>query len=120
MRTRELPPSGVSPNLSVAHRGVPLASRLWARLSIEGECIVWEGALSSHGYGLIKDSGKPVRTHRVMWEMAKGPIPQGLEVDHLCRNRRCCRLDHLELVTHAENMRRAAAARALGSEGVQP
>jgi hypothetical protein len=54
--------------------------------------------------------GKKVLVHRWFYEQANGPIPDGLELDHLCRNPRCCNPAHLEAVTHAENMARGKAA----------
>ena len=51
-----------------------------------------------------------VGSHRVMWEVARGPIPKGLTVDHLCRNRRCVNPAHLELVTMRENLLRGEGA----------
>ena len=50
---------------------------------------------------------KRVRAHRWAFENAYGPVPVGLEIDHLCRNQACVRPDHLEAVTHLENMRRS-------------
>jgi hypothetical protein len=59
-------------------------------------CIPWTGALNRDGYG----------QHRAVYIRAVGPIPVGLEIDHLCRNRSCVNVEHMELVTHAENSRR--------------
>lgn len=84
-----------------------LADRIAARVVREGECLVWPGA-KSHGYGQISVNGKPKRVHRIAYELAYGPIPEGLEIDHLCGNRACCLPEHLEAVTHAENLRRSS------------
>lgn len=67
-------------------------------------CIEWPGARSPEGYGRIGWHGY---AHRQAWEEATGePIPKGLQVDYLCRNRACVNTDHLEVVTQAENLRR--------------
>ena len=70
-------------------------------------CIEWIGILDWHGYGVINIGRKPKRAHRFIYERIKGPIPIGLELDHLCRNKACVNPDHLEPVTHRENMLRA-------------
>lgn len=69
-------------------------------------CWLWAGALDGKGYSLMYAQGKNRRAHRVSYEQQKGPIPDGLEIDHLCRTRCCVNPDHLEAVTHAENIRR--------------
>lgn len=75
----------------------------------EGDCLVWTGALYPNGYGMISTKGKNTRVHRYAWERENGPIPDGLVIDHLCRNRKCVSPDHLEVVTQAENVRRGEA-----------
>ncbi len=93
--------------------------RLLSRLSLqEGTgCAVWTGALDRKGYARIAVGGHRNRmAHRVAYEAAKGPIPDGLGLDHLCRNKACCNPDHLEPVTSAENTSRANAARAVRTE----
>lgn len=74
-------------------------------------CWEWTRSLSVAGYGqtsynLRTTTGKlrPSLVHRVAYELFKGEIPAGLELDHLCRNRKCFNPDHLEAVTHQENM----------------
>jgi HNH endonuclease len=71
-------------------------------------CWIWIGALASFspstplGYGRFRGR----QAHRVAWERLRGPVPENLELDHLCRMTPCVNPDHLEPVTHAENLRR--------------
>ena len=74
-----------------------------------GECWFWLGNVDEYGYGRV--GGRKRRAHRVWFELVRGPIPAGMDLDHLCRNRRCVRPDHLEIVTRQENIRRGVAAR---------
>lgn len=71
----------------------------------ETGCWVWQRS-TSRGYGYVTRGGRCVPAHRWYYEHLVGPIPEGLELDHLCRNPPCVNPDHLEPVTHAENMRR--------------
>jgi hypothetical protein len=69
-------------------------------------CWVWVAATDSCGYGKFNIDGRIVGAHRVSYEFHKGPIPYGLELDHLCRIPSCVNPIHLEAVTHKENVRR--------------
>lgn len=86
---------------------IPLSSRLWRHLDRSGECWVWTGALNT-GYGRVHvgPGRRSAYGHRVLYEMLVGPVPEGLDLDHLCRNRACCNPDHLEPVTRQENLLR--------------
>lgn len=90
-------------------RRTPLEARLWPRINKTASCWLWTGSVARSGYAGISLGGRqgpkqPV--HRVVYELLKGPIPDGLHLDHLCRVRHCCNPDHLEPVTPAENLRR--------------
>lgn len=99
----------------------PLSERLWSRVvEVEGGCWEYRGRLRSDGYGVIGAGGRggrTLRTHRVAYELMVGPIPDGLQIDHLCRNRACCNPYHLDPVPGAENSRRAGEARQLCPHG---
>jgi hypothetical protein len=70
---------------------------------LEGDCFVFTGA-KTKGYGRIWAAGRLYRVHRYVWEREKGPIPDGLLVDHRCRNRACWNILHLRLVTPKINV----------------
>ena len=75
----------------------------------ETPCWIWKGGLTTAGYGQVCIGGnKQDYSHRIYWERANGPVPAGLELDHLCRQRACCNPSHLEPMTHLENIRRGA------------
>lgn len=93
------------------------AERFWAKVDRSGECWLWTAARTNSGYGRIQLGGKARLAHRVVWAMTNGPIPDGLDIDHLCHNadqecrrgrgclhRRCVRPSHIEPTTTRENL----------------
>ena len=94
-----------------------VSERMWPRVDKEGHdgCWIWTGATTrGKRYGVI---GKPggnragnILTHIAAYQEFVGPVPDGYQVDHLCRVTLCCNPDHLEAVSQAENLRRQQAA----------
>lgn len=74
----------------------------------ENGCWEWTGGISREGYGKTNghDRGRSTLAHRVIYTQIRGAVPRGLTLDHLCRNRKCVNPDHLEAVTHRENVLR--------------
>lgn len=97
-----------------------LRERIFSQLVIDAEsgCLLWAGHIDDKGYGRTYVPGhqpRHPRIHQIMWEMLEGPVPGGMELDHVrkrgCANRHCASIAHLEPVTHAENMHRAGGVK---------
>jgi hypothetical protein len=115
------PAAIVSPRRSEwAPRGTPLEERFWAKVNKAGPvpecrpdlgpCWLWTAGRNKNGYGTFaithRHMRRMVRAPRFAYELLVSPIPQGLPLDHLCRNPPCVRPSHLEPVTHRENLLR--------------
>lgn len=74
-----------------------------ARTKWVEDCLMWTGMKDIHGYGKIKVNKRVVNAHRFAWEQAYGPIPEGMEIDHMCWEPACVNTRHLRLATIAEN-----------------
>jgi hypothetical protein len=80
-------------------------------MGFRSPCWLWEGSKHKDGYGMVKRGGFHGYAHRLFYSMEKGPVPVGMQLDHLCRVRECCNPNHLEPVTPAVNVRRSALAK---------
>jgi len=94
------------------------AGRFFAKVSPEPNtgCWLWSGAISGGGYGQFSIKRKIQYAHRVSYVHFVGPIPSGLEIDHLCRTRSCVNPDHLEPVTRRENTKRGNLFKVLAAQ----
>lgn len=82
------------------------ADRFWAKVNKTATCWLWTGALRGNGYGILRigpATASMMYAHRYSYELLVGPIPDGLQIDHLCRVRGCVNPAHLEPVTSREN-----------------
>lgn len=104
-------------NCAYAHKTRPAAERFWTKVNRNGpvpahrpdlgQCWLWVGAQSGNsGYGGFWAERRHIGAHRWAYEDAYGPIPKGLEPDHLCFVRLCVRPSHMEAVTRAVNTQR--------------
>lgn len=103
------------------------ADRFWAKVNLAGPvpaarpdlgpCWIWRGAKMSRGYGGLGANKQAWLAHRYSYTMAVGPIPAGLEIDHLCFVKLCVRPSHLEAVTSLVNNLRALHLRMLNGVG---
>ncbi|MFE7580734.1 HNH endonuclease signature motif containing protein [Streptomyces gardneri] len=93
---------------------LPMPLRLERLSDRTGACWLWLGQKTSDGYGMMTVDRKPVVAHRVSYKTHVGPIPAGMQIDHLCRVPSCINPAHLEVVTPAENVARARPYRADG------
>lgn len=88
--------------------------RVMRRVDVTETCWLWTGyrmkdRYGNKVYGLAKLRGKPTYVHKIIYLGLVGDIPKGLELDHTCRNVACVNSEHLEPVTHAENVKRGKA-----------
>ena len=86
--------------------------RFWSKVNKTDTCWLWLSSLTQ-GYGSFWMNGKPQRAHRIAYELRKGPIPESMELDHLCRNRACVNPAHLQPVDHRTNVLRGASLMAM-------
>lgn len=83
--------------------------RFFDKFDVTPSCWNWTAALYKNGYGQFYYEGRTNYAHRFSYSFYNGEIPEGLVIDHLCRNKKCVNPWHLEAVTNQENVRRAFA-----------
>lgn len=88
-----------------------LPKRIDRKIEKTDTCWFWLGCLDRGGYGVVNWHGKASRTHRIVYTVLVGVIPDKLELDHLCNNPPCVNPEHLEPVTKRENIRRSASGK---------
>ena len=92
----------------MAKTGIPLEEQFFIN---ESGCWIFTGSHTADGYGQKTINYRSVGAHVHMWEKKNGPVPEGFELDHICRQRDCMNPEHLELVTHQENCFRKSQLR---------
>lgn len=95
----------------------PSEDRFWQKVEKGPGCWNWKAAKKENGYGSVLHNGKTGYAHRVSWEMANGPIPAEMLIDHRCFNHACVNPDHLRLVTQKENQENRAGQRSDNTSG---
>lgn len=96
-------------------RGATPGERFWAKVEKTDGCWTWTAALDEKGYGSFHVDGRTWRAHRFAWVLDGRELVDGMELDHLCRNRACVRVDHLDQVTGHENILRSENMAALNA-----
>src|SRR5690242_3990108 len=90
-----------------------MQTRFWSKVDKSGFCWLWTASVDHDGYGRFVVDGKTCKAHRIAYTLSIGPIPDGLTIDHLCRNKRCVNPAHLEAVSQKENNHRGTSPSAL-------
>lgn len=93
--------------------------RFWAKVDKSGDCWTWTATRNSAGYGTTTIDGVHRYSHRASYEMANGPIPAGMQIDHMCHSRSCVNPGHLRVVTGKQNMEHLSGPKSSSKSGVR-
>lgn len=102
----------------------PLGTSAAERIQIYSDrdvngCLVWNRYIDPTGYGRLRVNGRTMKAHRAAWEVKNGPIPDGMQIDHMCHNRACVNVGHLRLATQSENLWNRAGADSCNPTGAR-
>lgn len=103
-------------------KSLPFVDRLWMRVDRSGgpdACWPWTGPFRVSGYGYIKKDGRNHVSHRMVWELTNGPIPDGLVIDHMCHVKACHNPKHLQVVTRQQNTENFSGPSIVNRTGVR-
>ena len=105
--------------LKPSSRSLTLEQRFWPKVDKGAGCWEWTGYITPQGYGLFWDGKKPNTAHRISWELTNGPIPDGMDIDHRCGNRKCVNPEHLRVATRSQNNQHLTVMRKNNTSGVR-
>lgn len=94
-------------------------ARFWSKVDKSGTCWEWTSAPNNDGYGRLKVDERHILAHRYSWILAGNSIPDGMQLDHACRNRTCVNPAHLRVTTQYENMQNLAGAQCRSKTGIR-
>lgn len=100
-------------------KSLPPGERFMAKVRKLAECWEWTARKTADGYGSFGLDGDVINAHRAAWILFRGPIPAGQQIDHMCHNRACVNPEHLNVVTHKQNMENRAGAHRNSQSGVR-
>ena len=98
---------------------VPADVRFWQKINRTPTCWLWTDHLNADGYGRLLVGDRKIMAHRYSWELAGNSVPEGMQLDHACRNRACVNPAHLRVTTQFENMQNLAGAQSRNRTGVR-
>jgi HNH endonuclease len=100
--------------MSLASQDLRQKANFWRHVERREDCLIWVGCRTKKGYGhFMYRNRKLYAAHRLAWIWANGQIPNGMQIDHLCRNRSCVNPVHMELVTNKINQFRGQSVSGL-------